>query len=255
MSASYSISFTVFLMVILNFGCQSSTKPDVKFNSSQVPKSLESTQNGAWHFWHKPSNMTASGYCVLKFAYGNNDMGDAWLYKLDGLELKPVILLSRNLNAGLDLDTVYETSQFVEVLMSYQPYYAQVLRYDLSTKSIVRNYKTKRGMAIDPVFPEKGNSYYGPSTAIITQAGPVFVRGIEGNDASLVSIEGPKGLVEHRTSWLVSDVALVRNQLLVIAFAQGRYSQTGLVTLPVERLLDKEIESHFQAVTLVPPPR
>jgi hypothetical protein len=199
--------------------------------------------------------MTASGYCVLKFAYENDDIGDAWLYKLDGLELRPVILLSKSMYAGLDLDTVYETAQFVEVLMSYQPYYAQVLRYDLSTKSIVRNYKTKRGMAIDPVFPEKGNSNYGPSAAIITQVGPVFVRGIEGTDASIISIEGPKGPVEHQTSWLVSDVALVNNQRLVIAFAQGRYSQSGLVTLPVEKLLDKDIESHFQAVALVPPPR
>lgn len=251
----HHLCLTGFLVALVSFGCQSSIQPDTKANSRVVPKGLESSQRGLWHFWHKPSNMTASGYCVLKFAYGNNDVGDAWLYKLDGLKLRPVILLSKNINAGLDLDTIYETSTFVEVLMCYQPYYPQILRFDPSTKSIVRNYKTQRGMALDPVFPEKANNQHGSSTAIITQAGPVFVRGVEGKEASLISIEAPNGLVEHHTSSLVRDVALVNNQTLVFTFPQGRYSQSGLVTVPVERLLDKDIETHFQSVTLVPPPR
>lgn len=245
----------VALVIPLSTGCSTSALDAPAGDNSSVSNRFGSSKVGSWHQWHTPSNMTASGYCVVKFEYDSSDAGDAWLYKLDGHELRPVELLAKQINASLDLDTVYETSTYVEVLLCYEPFYTQVLRYDMSSKSVVRNYKTRRGMPPNPAFPNLVYDRFSSSAAIISDRGPIFVDNLEGRGESKLSLESPSGTVISQLPSTVYNVALVREKTLVLDFGQRPNGDLGMVILPVDRLLGKNISEHFQPVMLMPPPR
>lgn len=251
MTSSACLYLPVCAAIFCGIGCFPRSQSATETMSAEQTVQFESSQLGAWHQWHIPSNMTSSGYCIVKFEYDSSDAGDAWLYKLDGQELRPVHLLARNINATLDLDTIYETTSFVEILLTYRQYHSQVMRYDLASKSVVRNYKTNSGPATNPIFPQMQSDPYASSSAIISDLGPIYIWGIQGKGESIVSLVSPKGTVTHRMA-TIYNAALVDDKDLLLDFGQRETGDLGMVAVPVERLMGKDLERHFRPIRLIP---